>query len=722
MYDRIGVFMRFSVAVCLWLLCGWSASAQAQPGTVQVEVRTAVAPVAGAEVIINGATHKTNERGLISVTVPAGAVEISATAEGFAPATTSVKLAAGQQRSVVIELQPQPTVEEEVTVVATTRTDKRIEDLPMRVEVLGREEIEEKMLMTPGDIVMMLNEMGGMRVQATSPSLGAASVRIQGMRGRYTRFLSDGLPLFGEQVGALGLLQIPPMDLGQVEVIKGVASSLYGAGAMGGVVNLISRRPGEETRRELLLNRSTRGGTDAVGFYSTPLPRGWGLTMLGGGHWQERADVNNDAWADLPGYSRGVFRPRVFWDGGNGSTFFATTGVTIEEREGGSLPGTTLAAAGVEYPEALDTIRLDAGLVGQRLVRHRYVITGRAAVSQQQHDHTFGEVLERDRHNTAFGELAIRGAAARHTWVVGAAVEYDAYRPTDLPQFEHTFTIPGVFAQDDFEVTPWFSVSASGRLDHHSEYGTFFSPRVAALLRSGRWNSRLSIGTGFFGPSALTEETEAAGLTRLTIPRPLRAERGRSASLDVSRTDGPASYTITLFASRVRDPIDVDRSENLTLTNLSEPTTNAGVELLATIRKEPFALTATYTYVRSRESEGTRRVDASLTPRHSAGIVGMWEREDVGRVGVEWYYTGIQRLEENPFRAESEPYMIVGVLAERQFGRVRLFVNGENLTGVRQTRWDPLIRPSRAGDGRWAVDAWAPLEGRNVNGGLRIEF
>ena len=68
------------------------------------------------------------------------------------------------------------------------------------------------------------------------------------MRGRYTRFLSDGLPLFGEQVGALGLLQIPPMDLGQVEVIKGVASSLYGAGAMGGVVNLISRRPGDEPR------------------------------------------------------------------------------------------------------------------------------------------------------------------------------------------------------------------------------------------------------------------------------------------------------------------------------------------------------------------------------------------------------------------------------------------------------------------------------------------
>ena len=138
---------------------------------------------------------------------------------------------------------PDPIEIEEEIIVTATRTGGRIDDQPTRVEVLTREEIEEKMLMTPGDIVMMLNEMGGMRVQATSPSMGAATVRIQGMKGRYTRVLFDGLPLAGQQVGGLGLLQIPPMDLGQVEVIKGVASALYGAGAMGGVINLVARRP-----------------------------------------------------------------------------------------------------------------------------------------------------------------------------------------------------------------------------------------------------------------------------------------------------------------------------------------------------------------------------------------------------------------------------------------------------------------------------------------------
>src|SRR4029434_673634 len=110
---------------------------------------------------------------------------------------------------------------------------------------------------------------------------------IQGMRGRYTRFLSDGLPLFGAQGGSFGLLQIPPMDLGRVEVIKGVASSLYGAGAMGGVVNLVSRRPGQAHERELLVNRSTRGATDGVFWASTPLTPTWALSLLAGAHGQQ---------------------------------------------------------------------------------------------------------------------------------------------------------------------------------------------------------------------------------------------------------------------------------------------------------------------------------------------------------------------------------------------------------------------------------------------------
>ena len=100
----------------------------------------------------------------------------------------------------------------------------------------------------------------------------------------------------------------------------------------------------------------------------------------------------------------------------------------------------------------------------------------------------------------------------------------------------------------------------------------------------------------------------------------------------------------------------------------------------------------------------------------------MWEREDLGRVGLEYYFTGAQRLEANPYRDRSEGYSIVGLLAERKLGRVKVFINGENLTNVRQTKFDPLVRPSQAIDGRFTVDAWAPLDGRSINAGIRASF
>ena len=255
------------------VLLSWSL--QASQSSILCSIVAEGAPVAGAAVIVSGNSYVSDGSGRIRIVVDPGPIEVTVVTAGFVPVTATVTVAVGQQQALTIELEKLPTVEETVTVSAT-RTDRRLEDQPMRVEVLNRDEIEEKQLMTPGDIVMMLNEMGGLRVQATSPSLGAASVRLQGMRGRYTRFLSDGLPLFGEGVGGLGLLQIPPTDLGQVEVIKGVASALYGAGALAGVVDLISRRPGKEPVHEALVNRTSLGGTDAGPVRRTALRRNSG--------------------------------------------------------------------------------------------------------------------------------------------------------------------------------------------------------------------------------------------------------------------------------------------------------------------------------------------------------------------------------------------------------------------------------------------------------------
>jgi len=192
--------------------------------------------------------------------------------------------------------------ETEEIVVQATRSGRRVQDEPIRVEVLTREEIEEKLLMRPGNIAMLLNETGGVRVQVTSPSLGASNVRIQGMPGRYTQLLADGLPQYGGQTSSLGLLQIPPTDLGQVEVIKGAASALYGPSALGGVINLVSRRPREAAEGEMVVNATSRDGQDLTAYLSAPFADAWGYSLTGGLHRQAKDDLDGDAWLDIPGY------------------------------------------------------------------------------------------------------------------------------------------------------------------------------------------------------------------------------------------------------------------------------------------------------------------------------------------------------------------------------------------------------------------------------------
>jgi iron complex outermembrane receptor protein len=273
----------------------------AQNASVTVRVESRGLPLEGAQVSSGARGALTDPDGVAVVQLPAGDHDLRVARIGYATAELSVTVVAGGSATLVVDLE-EAAVEAEEIFVTSTRTDRRIEDEPLRIEVVSREEVEEKLLMTPGDIGMLLNETAGVRVQPTAPSLGGASVRIQGLRGRYTQILSDGLPLYGGQTGALGPLQIPPMDLGRVEVIKGAASALYGATALGGVVNLISRRPEDE--RELLLNQTTFGGTDAVLWLAGEPSERWGYTMLASGHRQDQADVDDDGWADLPSFRR----------------------------------------------------------------------------------------------------------------------------------------------------------------------------------------------------------------------------------------------------------------------------------------------------------------------------------------------------------------------------------------------------------------------------------
>jgi len=714
--NRVGALAAFLACVLL------PAAVAGQNARLTVRVESEAGPLAGAEVASGAQRVVTNATGEATLVLVAGAHEVTVNALGYGSAEEEVTLAPGASVTIVVRLGIEA-IEAEEILVLSTRTERRIEDVPLRVEVMPREEVEEKILMTPGDIAMLLNETAGLRVQPTAPSLGGASVRIQGLRGRYTQVLSDGLPLYGGQAGALGPLQIPPMDLGQVEVIKGAASALYGGTALGGVVNLISRRP--EPSRELLLNQTTLNGTDAVAWLADDLGERWGYTLLGSVHRQSRADVDDDDWADLPSYRRSVLRPRLFRDDGRGGSTFLTVGVMAEDREGGTVPGGT-TPGGTAYAEELETRRLDAGALNRWLLGGSRLLTMRGSAMGQRHRHTFGATVERDTHAIAFAEVALAGENGAHAWVVGGAVQHERYDGDDVSEFDFRHTVPALFAQDEWAFTQELTLAASARLDHHSEHGAFASPRLSLLVRPGEWTVRASAGTGYFPPTPFTDETEAVGLGRLAALGDLDAERARSAMLDVGRDIGTLELNVTVFGSEIEDALVVteDGSGGLSMANASAPVRTWGTEFLARVEQGPLHLTATHVYTRSTEQHpvGTGRREVPLTPRHTVGAVGAWEVEGRGRFAAELYYTGRQELEDNPYRTVSKPYFVLGFLVERRFGPARLFLNAENVLDTRQTTHDRLVRPAQTPEGLWVTDVWAPLDGRVFNGGVRIDW
>jgi outer membrane receptor for ferrienterochelin and colicins len=601
----------------------------------------------------------------------------------------------------------------DAVVVTATRSGQLVRDQPLRVEVVPNEEIEENLTVAPGNLTNVLNELAGVRMQAAAPGLGGTSLQFRGLPGRHAQILSDGLPLGSAQTDSFSLMQTPPLDLGRVEVIKGVASALYGGSALSGVLNLTSREP--EGESEVLINQTSRGGSDAVGFLAGHATPALGYTLTGGAHYQSREDPDHDGWSELPGYKRASLRPRLFWESSTGTKVFATLGVMGEDRAGGTMPGRTLPY-GIVFPEALHTRRADGGAVFTFSTEESRIVSARWSGNVTEHDRVFGTTRVEDRTRSLFGEATMQGESGIHKWVAGAALQFEELEVSDVAGVGYTYTVPGAFVQDEVAISPRVSLAASARVDVHSDYGTFLSPRLSALFRAGsNWSVRASAGTGFAAPTPLIEEVEARSLGLVNPLRGLRAERAQSASIDVKWAERPLDVNVSVFASRVRHPLDIEAAAEpgrLELINEREPLESVGAEILIGIATGPLHLLANASYL---------DVNEELVPKVTAEIAGILEDEDLGRFGIEISYTGRQALWDDPYRTKSRSYIELNALGEINVGRAAIFLNALNLTNQRQQTSSPLLRPMPGLGGEPITDAWAPLLGRTFNLGVRMK-
>jgi iron complex outermembrane receptor protein len=414
------------------------------------------------------------------------------------------------------------------------------------------------------------------------------------------------------------------------------------------VVNLVSLGP-EGEPKALVAVSSQRAG-DAVAFWPRQVGRRSGFTLLAAANAREQRDFDRDGWAELPGYRRGVVRPRLYWNDERGDSCLVTLGTMSERRRGGTLHG-RVTPTGIPFQDELTTRRLDGGVVGRFALGDR-LLAIHASLTNADRRRRRGDASERDRLRSGFAELSLAGSDARHTWVLGAATHRDGVGVRHGAALVTSGS--GPFAQDEVALSPRLRLSVGARYDRSRAYGSSLDPLVALLWRPyAAWHVRLASGGGHALPSLLDEETEEVGLQHVSVRGRLRAERAASTALDLGWAAGAWEVDGALFTSRVRGPLAAREAEGeLLLANERQSERVHGSELLARYSRGALHVIANHTWLDATTGDpdgGGGRLRAPRAPRQAAELAAILEREERGRIGVELSYTGRQRLELDPY-------------------------------------------------------------------------
>lgn len=652
-------------------------------------------------------------------------VQISSPGYDNAELKLTFPLADNSERAVLLELNNEVG---EVT-ITSTRTGREIEAEPTRVEAIDEEEIDEKISMRPANVSMVLHESTGIQVQQTSATSNTQTVRIQGLDGRYTQILKDGFPAYGGFSGSLSLLEIPPLDLKQVEVIKGPSATLFGGDAIAGVVNFVTKDPGEGPVTTLILNQTSALGTDVSVFNSRKFKR-FGYTLLGSGNYQKEYDVDDDEFTELPKTKAFGFTPKLFFYLNDRTTLTVGNSFSYQNRKGGdviALRGTPNAQH--TYFEENRSIRnvttfnLDHQFAdGSRLFAKQSF----AAFSRKLSTPNYA--FDGEQFNS-FTDISYSRVVGKHALVFGGSTVHDRFRENSIgtlsPRNE-TRSYGGVFVQDTVDLSDKFSLEAGFRLDKAKDYGTFALPRVSVLYRlSDNFTTRIGFGLGYKTPTMFTEEAEMLLFKSVSgVGSSLKAERSKGGTLDFNYRGSAGekfSYSINqmFFYTDITDPI-VLRRDVLNIyrfSNSNSSVISKGLESNLRLGYGVAKLFVGYTLTDAKAGylAGTRRL--TLLPKHRVNSSLVFEKHESYKFGAEFYFASRQTLEDRSLtRSTAE----VGLFGEKTFGKISLFINGENLTDVRQGRYGPVVIPPHTNP--TFAEIYTHLEGRVFNGGIKVRF
>jgi len=620
-----------------------------------------------------------------------------------------------------IELDEEEEHEEEV-VITTTRTSRTISNTPTRVEVISGEELEEKGAMKPGDIRMLLNESTGIQTQQTSATSYNSSIRIQGLDGRYTQILRDGFPLYAGFSGGLSIMQIAPLDLKQVEVIKGSASTLYGGGAIAGLVNLVSKTPGDEKEISFMANATSAKGLDLSGFYSQRFNQ-LGLTVFASRNTNEAFDPADIGLTAIPKFERYTINPRLFF---YGKKTEANVGVnyTTEDRIGGNVA--YIKNGGNGYFEENNTSRITT----QASLSHQ--LSDNAALNFKNSYSHFDRMIRipaflfEGTQQATYTELNVDLQKGAMEWIGGLNVYTDHFKEAPGSQKrDYAYNTFGAFVQNTWTATDKLTLETGLRGDYTSPFGFALLPRLSLLYKaSPAWVFRVGGGAGYKIPTIFNEEAEREQFRNIPPVDEAFAEYERSvggnADVNYRTRFGEVGFSINqlFFYTRLNKPFVRLLFTGLPdFRNANGYIDTKGGETNIKLTFSHFKLFVGYTYTDANTTYYNRKERLPLTAKHRLNNVLMFEKEENIKIGLEAYYFSPQQLSD---KTMGKSYWITGLMVEKLFPKFSVFINFENFTNTRQSRFDRIYEGSI--DQPAFRDIYAPVEGFVVNGGFKLRL
>ncbi|GAB4027838.1 TonB-dependent receptor [Spirosoma gilvum] len=713
--------------------------------TLRVSVRHALTnqPIPGATILLVGTANGTNTdpNGAAWLRLSAtGPQKIRISAVSFLTSTQTITLPLAD--TLRIALEPSEEELEEIT-VSSTRTGRTVADEPTRIEMLDAEELDEKANMQPANIAVILRESPGIQVQQTSVMSANATFRIQGLDGRYTQLLQDGLPLYSGFSSGLSLMQVPPLNLKQVEVIKGCQSTLYGSGAIAGLVNLVTKEPTRQRDLSFLVNGTSALGLDLNGYYAQRNDK-VGLTVYATRNLQRAFDPNRDQFSDLPQIARTTLQPKLFWYPNETITISAGLIWADEQRTGGYLPTIRNEVSG--YTEANDSRRLATQFRLEKRFANESVLTIKNSYSRFKRAIVLPDYQFNGLQQSSFSEVSYFKHRSKSDWIGGLNLWTDQFRdespaPTLSSATIYAQAIAGVFVQNTLTISEKLSLETGLRGDlvmtdvREANEATrpklFVLPRFSLLYRaSEHWSSRLGGGLGYKAPTLFTEDAERLSFRAVDLRtiRQDQTEASMGLNWDINYRTELAERT-TLSVNQLFFYTNLNRLTVLTPQGTSYAFRTAdghlstrGFETNVRLLYHDLHTFLGYSFIDTQRQYDNLAGPLPLTAKHRLYFTTLYETEQL-KTGFEAFYSGLQQRSNG---TTTPDYWTLGYMIEKKwnFGqhiKGSIFINFENFLDVRQSRFEPLVSGSIT-QPVFVTDIYAPTDGRVINAGFKLKL